>query len=100
MAGKEAIYDFIQVSLLSSKLNQKKKIRLLKDIILFQSVDSESPWVDDLNFTSAHYRWVHFECKSANIKLRDYPQTLADAKHVLCWGRYEPKDSKKPNRQF
>lgn len=52
-----------------------------------QIVDNDSPWPDDLTFTSAFCKWIHFECKSATIQLRDYPQPLADAKHILCWGR-------------
>ena len=51
------------------------------------SVDSESPWIEDLDFVSAFYKWLRFECKKASIMLRDFPQSFAEANNVLLWGR-------------
>jgi len=50
-------------------------------------VDPDSPWPDDIEFISALHKWVRFECKSASTYLRDYPQHLTDAKHLLFWGK-------------
>ena len=58
-----------------------------KIINFIQSVDSESPWIEDLDFTSAFYKWIRFGCKTASIMLRDFPQSFAEAKNVLLWGR-------------
>ena len=51
------------------------------------SVDSESPWIEDLDFVSAFYKWLRFECKKATVMLRDFPQSFAEANNVLLWGR-------------
>ena len=63
MTGKEKIMEFIH------------------------RVDRESPWIEDLDFVSAFYKWIRFECKAASIMLRDFPQSFAQAKNVLLWGR-------------
>ena len=63
MTGKEKIMNFIH------------------------SVDSESPWIEDLDFVSAFYKWLRFECKKASVMLRDFPQSFAEANNVLLWGR-------------
>ena len=60
----------------------KKKI-----LNFIRTVDSESPWTEDLDFVSAFYKWIRFECKAASIMLRDYPQSFAEAKNVVLWGR-------------
>ena len=52
-----------------------------------QEIDHDSPCSEDLEFVSAYHKWVRFECKSASTFLRDYPQTLTDAKHILFWGK-------------
>ena len=53
----------------------------------FQEIDHDSPCSEDLEFVSAYHKWVRFECKSASTYLRDYPQNLTDAKHILFWGK-------------
>ena len=58
-----------------------------KTMNFIHSVDNESPWIDDLDFVSAFYKWLRFECKSASIMLKDFPQSFAEAKNVLLWGR-------------
>ncbi len=40
-----------------------------------------------MEFVSAFHKWVRFECKSATILLRDYPQALVDCKLILFWGK-------------
>ena len=58
------------------------------NIIRFmQQVDAETPWPDDIQFTSAYFKWLRFQCKSASVMLRDFPQSLADAKNITCWGK-------------
>ena len=52
-----------------------------------QEIDPDSPCNEDLEFIAAHHKWVRFECKSASTYLKDYPQNLTDAKHILFWGK-------------
>ena len=52
-----------------------------------QEIDPDSPCCEDLEFIAAHHKWVRFECKSASTYLKDYPQNLTDAKHILFWGK-------------
>ena len=50
-------------------------------------VEPDAVWPFDLDFSSMYFKWLRFECKSALIRLRDYPQPLIDMRHVLFWGK-------------
>ena len=56
-------------------------------LFMTQAIDPDSPWAEDLEFISLFHKWVRFECKSASTYLRDYPQSLTDARHILFWGK-------------
>ena len=50
-------------------------------------VEPDAVWPFDLDFSAMYFKWLRFECKSALVRLRDYPQPLLDMRHVLFWGR-------------
>ena len=63
------------------------KIRASDIDLPVQEIDPDSHFNEDLEFIAAHHKWVRFECKSASTYLKDYPQNLTDAKHILFWGK-------------
>ena len=50
-------------------------------------VEPDAVWPFDLDFSTMYFKWLRFECKSAFVRLRDYPQPLIDLRHVLFWGK-------------
>ncbi|XP_040574353.1 protein hobbit [Lepeophtheirus salmonis] len=67
-------------------------------IDFIQSIDQESPWLENMEFFTLLLRWIRFECKLSTMYLKDFPQYLADFKHVLLWGKIALADEAPPER--
>ena len=52
-----------------------------------ENTDAESPWPEKLEFSSKILRWIRVEFKYLTCFLRDFPQPLADFRHILLWGK-------------